>query len=60
VLFLLSMAIHRSDDGTDIRYSIHVRNDNREGIPPLVQLKAVSGPGDNGEPVITIMLIDED
>jgi hypothetical protein len=40
--------------------SVHVRNDNREGTPPLVRLKAVSGPGDDGEPVVTVMLPDED
>ena len=27
-----------------------------EGTPPLVWLKAVSGPGDEGEPVLTVML----
>jgi hypothetical protein len=28
--------------------------------PPLVRLKAVCGPGDEGEPVIIVMLPDED
>jgi len=60
VLYLLGLGIHRSDDGTEIRYGVHVRNDNREGVPPLVQLKAVCGPGDDGAPVITIMLPEED
>jgi hypothetical protein len=35
-----------------------VRNDER--TPALVRLKAVCGPGDRGEPVITIMLPEED
>jgi hypothetical protein len=33
------------------RFPVHVRNDNRERTPPLVRLKAVCGPGDDGEPV---------
>lgn len=41
-------------------FSLHVRNDNRERTPPLVRLKAVCGPGDDGEPVITIMFPNED
>jgi hypothetical protein len=59
VLWMLRCAIGRSD-GCEIRFAVHVRNDNREGIPRLVQLKALSGPGDEGEPVITVMLPDED
>jgi hypothetical protein len=30
------------------------------GTPPLVRLKAVCGPGDQGEPVLTVMRPDED
>ena len=44
----------------EVRFGVHVRNDNREGTPPLVRLKAVRGPGDGGEPVITVMLPDEE
>jgi len=43
-----------------ILFRLHVRNDNRPGIPPLVTLKAICGPGDQGEPVLTILLPDED
>lgn len=50
----------RKCHGEQMRFSLHVRNDNRQGTPPLVALKAVCGPGDDGEPVITIMLPDED
>jgi hypothetical protein len=60
VLWLLRLAIGRSDGGPEVRFGVHVRNDNREGTPLLVRLKAVCGPGDEGEPAITIMLPDED
>jgi uncharacterized protein DUF6573 len=43
-----------------LRFALHVRNDERDCLPPLVQLKALCGPGDNAEPVITVMLPDED
>jgi hypothetical protein len=33
---------------------VHVRDDNREGTPALVRLKAVCGPGDHGEPVVIL------
>jgi hypothetical protein len=59
VLFLLALAARRSA-GAEVRYGVHVRTDNREGTPPLVRLKALCGPGDVGEPVITVTLPDED
>jgi hypothetical protein len=40
--------------------ALHVRQDNRERTPPLVRLKALCGPGDDGEPVMTVMLPDEE
>ena len=45
--------------GAAIFFWLHVRNDNREGEPPLVRLKAVCGPDDDGSPCVTIMLPDE-
>jgi hypothetical protein len=39
---------------------VHARNDNRERTPPLVGFKALCGPGDDGEPVITVMVLGED
>jgi hypothetical protein len=42
-----------------VRFGVHVRNDNREGVPPLDRLKAVCGPGDQGEPVVTVLMPDE-
>ncbi len=60
VLTMLRFAIRTGDDGPEVRFALHVRNDNRERTPPLVQLKALCHPGDDGEPVITILLPDED
>jgi len=61
VLYMLRIAIQRTGPGSDIVFmELHVRNDNREEMPPLVSLKAICGPGDEGEPVITIMLPEED
>jgi hypothetical protein len=59
VLFLLALSARRCD-GAEVRFAVHVRNDNRERTPPLVHLKAICGPGDHGEPVLTVMLPDED
>jgi hypothetical protein len=59
VLFLLALAARRNE-GAEIRFGVHVRNDNRNRTPPLVRLKAVCGPGDHGKPVVTVMLPDED
>jgi hypothetical protein len=61
VLTMLHVAIRRSSGAvSELFFGVHVRNDNREGIPPLVRLKALCGPGDEGEPVVTVMLPDED
>jgi hypothetical protein len=58
---MLRWAIRGSKDGArEVRFGVHVRNDNRERTPPLVRLKAVCGPGDGGEPVLTVMMPDED
>lgn len=59
--WMFRCAIKRSPaDTSEIRFALHVRNDNRDRTPPQVRLKAVIGPGDRGEPVLTIMLPDED
>jgi hypothetical protein len=61
VLTMLRAAACRpSDDPHELRFAVHVRNDNRERTPPLVCLKALCGPGDQGEPVVTVMLPEED
>ena len=48
--------------GDTLLFQLYVRNHNREQLDrrDLVTLKAVCGPGDTPEPVITIMLPDED
>ena len=61
VLTMLRVAASRpGDDPQELRFAFHVRNDNRERTPPLLRLKALCGPGDEGEPVITILMPDED
>ena len=61
VLWMCRFGISREqDEGSETRFQLHVRNDNRPGEPPLVTLKAHIGPGDEGEPVLTIMTPDED
>jgi hypothetical protein len=57
---MLHVAIRRARDRSELRYRLHVRNDNREGDPPLVELKAVCGPDDDGRPCVTVMLPEED
>jgi hypothetical protein len=60
VVYLLACAIRRSCSGPEVRFGVHVRNDNRDRLPPLVRLKAACGPGDFEEPVVTIMTQDQD
>src|SRR5438105_2149620 len=55
VLTMLRFAVRGSQDGAGtVRFGVHVRNDNRERTPPLVRLKALCGPGDDGAPVLTV------
>jgi hypothetical protein len=60
VLWLLACAVRRGGSGAEVRFGVHVRNKNGDRTPPLVRLKAVCGPGDRGEPVVTVMLPAED
>jgi hypothetical protein len=48
--------------GDTLFFKLYVRNHNREWLDSrdLVTLEAICGPGDTPEPVITIMLPDED
>jgi Family of unknown function (DUF6573) len=50
----------KSPNPQRVDFAVHVRNDNREGDPPQVKLYALCGPGDDSEPVITVMLPHED
>ena len=61
ILWMLRCQIRRSQ-GDTLRFQLYVRNHNRERLTrrDLVTLKAVCGPGDDAEPVITVMLPDED
>jgi hypothetical protein len=58
VVWMLYLGIRRAK-GSIVGFTVHVRNDNRDRMPPAVRLKAVCGPGDQGEPVITVMLPEE-
>jgi uncharacterized protein DUF6573 len=59
ILWMFRCAAAKFDGGT-LLFKLHVRNDNQDRPPPLVTLKAECGPGDDAEPVITIMLPEED
>ena len=61
VVWMLRCAARRTN-GPQMRFKLHVRNDNRDRTPPLVTLQAVCGPRDIDDPAsgITIMLPDED
>lgn len=60
VIWMLAVAIARHPDtkGDALLYTVFVRNDNTE--PKPVKLKAIVHPGDEAEPVITVMLPTED
>jgi hypothetical protein len=60
ILWMLRCAIMRNQptENTRVDFRLLVRNDNRR--PQEVTLKALCGPGDEAEPVITVMLPDED
>ena len=60
VLWLLRLAVGRGGDGSEGRLGVHVRSDNEERRPPLVRLKALCGPNDDGSPCITVMMLEED
>ena len=60
VLTMLRWAVRGGKGGArEVRFGVHVRNDSRDRTPPLVRLKAVCGPGDRGEPVLTVLLAEE-
>ena len=58
VLTVLRFTIIRSRGASQVNFTVAVQNDAQRPRP--VQLKAICGPGDSGEPVITIMLPEED
>jgi hypothetical protein len=46
--------------GPEVRFGVPFRNDNRERTPPLARLRAPCETGDQGEPVLTVLLPAED
>jgi hypothetical protein len=60
VLWLLRVAIEGSDGGSELCYGVHVRNDNWEQTPPLVQLRALCRPNDDGSPCINVLMPGEE
>ena len=62
ILMMLRFAIKGgSRDGSELPFKLYVRNHNeRMTGRDVVTLKSLVGPGDDGEPVITIMLPGED
>jgi hypothetical protein len=58
ILWMLRHYIKISSVDDRIMFRLYVRNDNRKA--KMVTLKALCGPGDDAEPVITIMLPEED
>jgi hypothetical protein len=60
VLWMSSQAARRNNSA-EIRFQLYrVPRGGRGSRPRLVTLKAICGPGDDGEAVVTIMLPDED
>ena len=61
ILWMFRCAAGRCQ-GDTLHFQLYVRNHNRGRLDyqDLVTLKAVCGPGDQGEPVITVMPPDED
>lgn len=59
MLMVLRLMLRASKDGREVRFApLFITEPG--GAPKAVELKAASGPGDEGEPVITIMLPNED
>lgn len=59
VIWMASRAARRG--GSETRFQLYrVPRGGRGQRPRIVSLKMLCGPGDQGEPVITIMLPDED
>ena len=61
VLWMAKIAVKQGNGGTQLLYPLHrVPRGGNVQKPRLIHLKLVCGPGDTPEPVITIMLPDED
>jgi Family of unknown function (DUF6573) len=61
VLWMAFVAIRSANGGTQMAYQLYrVPRDGQSVKAQLTSLKLVCGPGDAGEPVITLMLPHED
>jgi len=59
LLNVLRAELRTTQGGLEVRFAPHFLTE--PGRPPRqVAMRAVSGPGDDGEPVITVMMPDED
>lgn len=57
---MLYVAARKTRDGGRVDFVVHVQRDDADASGQLVPLYAVCGPGDEGEPVLTVMLPHED
>lgn len=58
ILWMLRCAIAASRGESELAFKVLVHND--ESGPRPVRLKAICGPGDQGEPVLTVLFPQED
>jgi hypothetical protein len=58
ILFMFRLAAKRAAGRSEILFELVVQNDNT--TPKPVTLKVICGPGDTLDPVLTILLPDED
>ena len=58
VLWMFACAASKQPKADELHFKLYVSTDRVE--PRLIELKAIIGPGDFGEPVLTIMIPDED
>lgn len=59
IVFMLYFAIKRAPEGDTLLYTVFIRNTN-DDAPKPVKFKALCHPGDLGEPVVTVMMPNED
>lgn len=61
VVWMMRMGIQENPNAECVKFSLYrVSRSGTSRQPQHVLLKAILGPGDDGEPVITIMMPDED
>lgn len=59
LLNILRSEMRSARDGCEVRFAPYFVTETGQ-TPRQVAMRAVSGPGDEGEPVITVMMPDED